>query len=356
MRCTKVAVLAGALLLLLVAAPSAVIGGAIDSAITRAADRLDASQAGDGSWTGEIYFTGSIVAGLVNAYETNGTASYKTAAEDGGTWILTNSSPNFLGDEAYSLTRLSGISADPASNAWRTAASGFYTAVKASGGGTSGYVSAYSGTNPSNAVFYLANHVVAATYVGAADQSIWRQGVINFLADVTDSAADYPVMALGIATWALAQSGSMDATLVDPGAAGGSTWDGVTLADLPGLLAGHQVGSGDNADSFYWRFDHAAPGGGDPSGFTEDTVFGTLGLIAANDANPALAFDDEIFAARTVLAGGVAGDGKMYEHIWSGGANYHTFAGETLQALPEPASLAFLATGGMLLLARRRRK
>jgi len=355
MRYTNVvAVLAGALLLLLVAAPSAVMGGAIETAITRAADRLDASQAVNGSWTGETYFTGSIVAGLVNAYQVLGTASYKTAAEDGGTWILTNSSPNFLGDEAYSLTRLSGISADPASNAWRTAVSGFYTAV--STGGTSGYVSAYTGTNPSNAVFYLANHVVAATYVGAADQSIWRQGLIDFLSGVTDGTADYPVMSLGIATWALAQSGSMDSTKINPAAGSGTYWYNKTLADLPGLLAGHQVTSGDNADSFFWRFDHTAPGGGDPSGFTEDTVFGTLGLIAANDANPALAFDDEIFAARTVLAGGVAGDGKMYEHIWSGGANYHTFAGETLQALPEPASLAFLATGGMLLLARRRRK
>jgi len=355
MRCTNVvAVLAGALLLLLVAAPSAVMGGAIETAITRAADRLDASQAVNGSWTGETYFTGSIVAGLVNAYQVLGTASYKTAAEDGGTWILTNSSPNFLGDEAYSLTRLSGISADPSVNAWRTAASGFYTAV--STGGTSGYVSAYTGTNPSNAVFYLANHVVAATYVGAADQSIWRQGLIDFLSDVTDDTADYPVMALGIATWALAQSGSMDSTKINPAAGSGTYWYNKTLADLPGLLAGHQVTSGDNADSFFWRFDHTAPGGGDPSGFTEDTVFGTLGLIAANDANPALAFDDEILAARLVLASGVAGDGKMYEHIWSGGADYHTYAGETLQALPEPASLAFLATGGMLLLARRRRK
>jgi len=355
MRRTNVAVLAGALLLLLVAAPSAVMGGAIDSAITRAADRLDTSQEVDGSWTDETGFTGSIVAGLVNAYQVLGTASYKTAAEDGGSWII-GSTTNFLGDEAYSLTRLSGISADPSANAWRTAASDFYTAVKASGGGTSGYVGAYSGTDPSNAVFYLANHVVAATYVGAADQSIWRQGVINFLADVTDDTAYYPVMSLGIATWALAQTGPMDATLVDPGAAGGSTWDGVTLADLPGLLAGHQVGSGDNAGSFFWRFDHAAPSPGDPSGFTEDTVFGILGLLAADAANPGLGFDDEILAARLVLASGVAGDGTMYEHIWSGGANYHVYAGETLQALPEPASLAFLATGGILLLARRRRK
>jgi len=330
--------------------------GVVGDAIERAGDRLVAQQAGNGSWAGETGFTGSIVAGLVNAYSITGDASYKTAAESGGTWILNNSSPNFYGDEAYALTGLSSLAADPGSNAWRTAASGYYAWVQGRPGGTAGYISAFSATNPSNAVFYLSPHAVAANYVSADDKALWHQGVIDFLATVDDSTADYPVMALGAATWALAQSGAMDGTLVDPSAPSGSTWDGVTLADLPGMLAGHQVASGDNAGSFFWRFDHAAPSGGDPSGFTEDTVFGTLGLIAADDADPSLGYDDEILAARTVLAGGVATDGKVYEHIWSGGMNYHTYAGETLEALPEPATLGLLAAGGLVGLMRRRRR
>ena len=314
-----------------------------------------AQQAGDGSWTGEIDFTGSIAAGLVNAYGVTGDASYKTAAESGGSWILTNSSPNFYGDEAYALTGLSSLAADPNSNAWRTAVDGFYEAIR-TGSGTGAYIAAFAAADPSTATFYLANHAVAAYYVDATDKMVWRSGLVDYLATVADDTATYPVMALGAAVWGLAQTGAMDSTLVDPSAPSGALWDGVELTDLPGLLAGHQVASGDNAGSFYWRFDHTAPSGGDPSGFTEDTVFGVLGLIAANDADPGLAYDDEILAARTVLAGGVAGDGKVYEHIWSGGANYHTYAGETLQALPEPATLGVLAVGGLLALARRRRR
>jgi len=333
-------------------------GGVINSAITRAADRLATSQAGDGSWAGETDYTGSIVAGMVNAYQVTGTAAYKTAAEDGGNWILTNSGspPNYYGDGAYALTRLSEVSADPSSNPWRTAVADFYTAVKNSGGGTGGYISGFTGTEPSTAVFYLAHHAVAASYVNAADKALWRDGVVEFLATVNDTDANYPVLALGVATWALSQTGPMDGTYVDPTAPPGSYWHGVALADLPGLLAGHQVASGDNAGSFYWRFDHAAPDGGDPSGFTEDTVFGTLGLLAADEADPSLGFDDEILAARQVLAGGVASDGKVYEHIWSGGATYHVYAGETLQALPEPTTLALLGLGGALLLGRRHRQ
>jgi hypothetical protein len=205
-------------------------------------------------------------------------------------------------------------------------------------------------------VFYLSEHAAAAYYVNAADKAIWRQGLINFLATVENSTANYPVMSLGVATWALAQTGAMDGTYVNLSAPPSSYWFGKKLVDLPGLLAGHQVTSGDNAGSFFWRFDHTAPGGGDPSGFTEDTAFGTLGLIAADNGNPALGYDDEILTARTVLAGGVGGDGKVYEHIWSGGANYHVYAGETLQALPEPATLSVLVVGGLLALVRRRRR
>lgn len=234
----------------------------IDDSITRAANRLVSQQSGDGSWLGETGYTGSIVAGLVDAYLAKGTVFYKTSGEAGGGWIVTNSSPNFYGDEAYALTRLSSISSDPLDNGWRTAAIDMYVRVSgAQGGGTLGYVNDFAATDPSIAVFYLAEHVAATRRLAVADREIWREGLIRFLGAVDDTSATYPVMALGIAVWALAQTGPMDATLVDPSAAPGSFWYNKRLADLPGMLAAHQVTSGPTAGSFYWRFDHrAAPG------------------------------------------------------------------------------------------------
>jgi hypothetical protein len=203
----------------------------------------------------------------------------------------------------------------------------------------------------------MAEHTAAAYYVNATDKAMWRQGLISFLATI-ETDATYPVMSEGIATWALAQTGPLDGTYINLSAPTTSYWYHKKLSDLPGLLLSNQVTSGDNAGSFYWRFDHY--GSGEPSGFTEDTIYGTLGLIAADAAYPALGYDADILAARLDLAaggvgggGGVAADGRVYEHIWSGGATYSVYAGETLQALPEPATMGLLV-GGLLLLLRRR--
>lgn len=159
-------------------------------------------------------------------------------------------------------------------------------------------------------------------------------------------------MSLGIATWALAQTGPMDDTEVDPfGLIGEDYWTEVALRDLPGILSSHIVSSGEYAGSFYYRFDHT-PNGGYYGGYSEDTAFGLLGLISANELAD-WDFDVEILAGRMALASGIAGDGTVYEHIWSSGASYYAYGGEVLQAIPEPASLFLLATG-VLLLRRRR--
>ena len=102
---------------------------------------------------------------------------------------------------------------------------------------------------------------------------------------------------------------------------------------------------------------------------TEDTVFGTLGLLAARDAGGD--YGGEIFAARKVLANGdnygfatpdygVTSDGIVYHHIWNGGVftpgAQYVYAGEALQALPEPGILSILALGSVLLARRRSRR
>jgi len=144
-------------------------------------------------------------------------------------------------------------------------------------------------------------------------------------------------MALGIATWALALTGPLDDTLIDPSGTGTAYWSGKKLADLPGALLSHQVPDGElYAGTFYWRFDHGDGGSGEPvSGYTEDAIFNTLGLIAASRGDPALDLDAAIDAAGQALLGGVKSGGKVFEHLWLESSDYYTFGGEMLQVLGE---------------------
>jgi len=328
MRAWAVKTLTAALL------PMVAASSACGDPAVRAADRLVDEQAADGSWPGEEDQAGAIVAGLVNAYQMSRSAAHKAAAENGGDYILASSGGNFYGDGAYALTRLSDLSPDPGDNPWRTEVSAFYAAIETyphGGGGTAGYISYFATIEPAAAAYYLAHHVVAAHYVDANDRAIWRNALIDHLGHITND-AQYPVMSLAVALWALARTGPLDDTPVDPNAPDGSLWDGVRLADLPPMLLSHQVASGDDAGCFFWRFDHAAPPGGPAYGYTEDTVFGALGLRAAHEAGVA-DYGAAIADAQDVLAGAVADDGRVFERIWGTGMSYHIYAGEALQAM-----------------------
>jgi len=310
----------------------------IVDAIVRIADRLEAKQESylGWSWPGEAGLTGSIVAGLVSAYELTNNRAYRTSAELGGDYILRNAQGNFYGDEAFALIRLMQISISPFSNRWWIGGmSDFYWDVYSEG--TYDYISQFTSTEPSAAVFYLANYVVAAYYVDAVDKEIWRAALIGYLTQVDDDSSDFPVMALGVATWALAQTGPLDDTLVDPLGTGAAYWNGVKLVDLPNILLSHQVPDGElYAGSFYWRFDHGDGGKGYPvSGYTEDAIFATLGLISAYRANPALDLETAIFTAGQALLNGVNNEGKVFEHLWLESQDYYTWGGEMLQALGE---------------------
>jgi hypothetical protein len=348
---------AGAAVLVLAMTATSGSASTIYEAMTRAADNLTSSQATSGCWPGDADYTGPIVAGLVNAYELTAVEGYRTAAEKGGTYITTYApSGNYLGDEAYGLSRLIDVSSNPIP--WTTAVTTFYdTTVRNSTGGTSGYIdrliNGYS--EQSVPVFYLAHHAIAANAVSAVDKATWRTRLVQTLGQVTDDDW-YPVMSLGTAVWALAQTGPLDGTLVAPGAPGGSLWDGVKLSDLPGMLAGDVVASGGFAGSFYWRFDHTNGGSSAyAAGYTEDTSYSILGLVAADEANPALGYDALILSAREALAAGVSPDGDAADHIWYGSTVRYVYTGETVEALPEPATAILLLAGGMLVTARRRR-
>lgn len=332
-----------ALLLLAVTGFQSLAGANVlpDSAIRAIGDRLAADQldAGPnaGSWDGEPYFTGSIVMGLAQAYKRTCDPAYKGAAEAGGAFInATNGNYYGYGDEALAMAMLSSISSDSQNNTYRTDLTDFYSNIKAGDGGTLSFISYYhTGTEPSTAVFYLALHTLAAYYVDAEDKALFRMALIDYLALVDDDTTEWPVMALGVATWALARTGPMDATPVDAYGTGEQIWWLVTLADLPAMLLSHQVTQGVYIGSFYWRFDHTG-GLGDPvltRGFTEDAVFGALGLAAAARAVPSLDVDDAIADARTALLIGVNPDGTVYGHLQEDSPDMKVYAGDMLLAL-----------------------
>jgi len=237
--------LAAALILVLLAAPA--MASWYDVADYLAAEQTTGgSTPPAGSWPGEDFATGAIVAGMVRAYEVTGTPAYKTCAEAGGNWIHTvayNSGTghyNYFGDEAYALTRLSDISD---SQDWLGYIADFYQDIHDTyPGGTPDYIDMLEGWigEPSQTSLYVGHHAVAADTAAAVDADIWRDSVIGLLGDVTDSAAAWPVMGLGVSVWALALTGGegydmeADTTEIQPGVMSGTWYNSGAAASTGG--------------------------------------------------------------------------------------------------------------------------
>lgn len=292
-----------------------------------------------GMWPFEPYFAGPSTVGLARAYQWMGNPAYRQAATLGGNYLLWigESTGHLLGDEAYALTVLSSLSEDPAVNLWRAALIAFYNRLRTTYGMTTDeYIDLLTQGDPSNDVFYVAHHTVAAYYIDDADKEIWRARLIRCLASVDDR-SNSPIQALGIATWALAQTGPLDGTPVDC-ADDNSYWSGVALKDLPGLLLNNQIPEGEPfAGSFYWLFDHTDTEIDSlAGGWTEDAIFGTLGLVAAASVEKGELADEleqGIKAAYTILLEASDAEGKVVEHLSGFGEGYYTYAGELLQTL-----------------------
>ncbi len=313
-----------------------------EEAVGLIATRLDQSQIKEGPdsglWSLEGAFLGPIASGLACAYEWTEDPAYRACADLAGGWILDTAvaQGNLLGDEAYALVRLSKISDDPNHNVWQNALVDFYLSPRKhhNESSTEEYLLAFDGLEPSTAVFYLAHHLVGADYVQDQDTEVYRRALLSHLSRVDDNAS-FPVMAVGVATWALTVTDTpVDSPITSYELPANPRWEGLTVGDLPAILASHQVPEGEPfAGSFYWRLDHTdGETGGVAAGYTEDTVFGALGLVAvaSEDSDGA---DEAVIAAQTALLEGIDEDGYVYQHLTRQGDAYNTFAGEVLQAL-----------------------
>lgn len=311
-------------------------------ALTRAADDLVDDQAG-GNW-GEAGLVGESTIGLVHAYELTGNTAYRTAAESAGQYSLDDARYNsgthtydpaygLYPVETYSMARLSAM--DPSNTTWSTALTAQLDSVNAQDF-VDGYLASAEDHSP--LVYNLARIAVAADYAGHADKDIYRNGVKSLLATVDDATCYAPVMALGAAVWSLASTGdiSTDATEV---------WSGVQVKDLPQELADLQAGDG----SFFALFNSSSPDE------TETTAMATLGLMTAD----ATLYAAEIADAVGVLESGVGDDGEVYSVIaydQPGYGPYYYLAGETLEVIPEPATMTMLFIGAVGVIRRRRSK
>jgi len=334
-----------------------------DEAIRVLADRLDQSQekAGPhrGLWLPDVLFVGPMMGGMVCAYESAGDPNYLAAAELAGDYILwfADIQGNMLGDEVYAFVLLSEASENPADNHWRSALYAWYESMRRPNyeESTREYIRYYEEMDRSTAVFYIAQQMIGAYYVDDIEKGVWREGLIEYLSHVDDQSA-FPVMALGVATWALAATGPLDDTPVTDYLSA-PLWDGVLVSDLPALLASHQVSEDEPfAGSFYWRYDHTA---GDTegvvAGYTEDAIYGTLGLVAAasqareamdpNEVDPDAVdieaegdvaehdLDGAIEAGLDALLQGIDAEGVVFQHLSLVGQTRYAYAGEMLQAL-----------------------
>lgn len=318
--------------------------------VQRASDRLVGTQLPAGDW-GEQGFTGEVIAGLAHAYQLVPDGAYMDAANYAGDFALADAGYDSLhgtyvvplyAAEAYGLTRLSEISATPLNNGWRTAVGDLFDEIRNYSGTTGDFidqiVSDYGAGGVGTAVYDIARFTTAAGYVADVDLPTWRTGLMDTLADVDDD-ADAPVLALGSGVWALASTGEMDHTTLSGSS---SVLNGKELSELPGMLADLQNGDG----SFFWTF------GGEYPGYTEPTVMATLGLTAVN-----VVYSAETSAAVSVLADGVDVDGVAYFLIGDNTTDSSFyFAGETLEAIPEPTTLCLLGIGVVAGAARRRRR
>ena len=114
---------------------------------------------------------------------------------------------------------------------------------------------------------------------------------------------------------------SSEEAFISPSGDGAPYCNGKMLLDLPNLLLSHQVAEGQpDAGSFYGQFQHNES---NLNGYTGDTVFPALGLIAVSWANSDIDIETAGLAAREVLLRSINSEGIVWECLSPEGNVYY---------------------------------
>jgi hypothetical protein len=307
--------------------------------------------------------TGPTAYGLLRYYELKGEAGYLDAAKNAGNYIKNTfkypeGESRFATFDPFYCWKLSAVAGD---STWSDhAATKFFDELTAGTYGTAnfstaGWISAVqagrAGTWINLLPWEFSTLAVTAANIGNTGQeALFRQGILDGLntLDNTSPATVYSDL-IGVAggVRGLALDGVTAFTAISSTKHGGI--NGIsTLLGLADYLAGEQ-----NADgSWYWSDNLTTPGEDDKD--TQITAYAVLALAAA-DALVTSDYADEVALGREWLVTMQKTSGGFYSYPGDPDLTNNEVSGEATSALPEPATMAFLAFGGIGMLLRRRR-
>jgi hypothetical protein len=320
-------------------------------------DRLTALQNNDGGWdwplddgnpanTSPVNTIGPIGMGLAKAYANTGDASHLATLQAAGSLLLSKTN-NFSPSDGYLAVELDNVfggttySSHLMDNFYTPLANGTYDK---NGAGTlfstADYVNGVrnyrSGTSANLAAWDTGMGLYAASVIGA-DTTYWVIGVTNEI-DELDGSAYYDVIGLAGALMGLSAAGAdFDPTAGEHAAA-------TSLSDLAAILSGYQLSTG----GFAWNSDYVIEN--DYNEAIQESAYAVLALSEFDSAT----YWSNILAGADYIQGVQLGTGGWENYAGSGENNEIT--GEALWALttvPEPATLALLGLGGLLLRKRK---
>lgn len=320
---------------------------------------------------GEPAYRGQNMLALIEAYRKTSDSDYLTAAQDAADAIYSATYGGYYGlngDEAGAYAELADVSGETYNhhilNYFYNDYIAYYT------GGLSAYYDDLEsqilagGGDKSSLVYYLAAYFRGASAsvasVPSADLAEWKGALISNLQALTDNNGFAPVMAVGAAVWALAQSGGLDDTTV--------VWEDVTLKDssvvdvtvasLPAFLATRLI---EETDQFYipgtgWQALSPNPYAGgfyqglayqEVGGFTADSAMALLGIAKAINTYNDWSASQGSFSitkaqleavrdvARAALLQGISDTGVVYNHLFDPeeARPYYFFAADVLSAI-----------------------